>query len=91
MRRICRHRRLPMTVWNPSQVATQDVDCECPGHDYGVYPEAPVMVHPSQVRARIGLFAVAAVAFGAVFVAGQISSIAAEYSPRRAAWLQRAR
>jgi hypothetical protein len=80
-----------MTVWNPRQVATQDVDCECPSHEDSAYPKAPVMVHSSPVRARIGLSAVAAVSFGIVFVAGQFSSIAAEYSPRRAARLQCAR
>jgi hypothetical protein len=91
IRRTCRYRWLLMTVWNPRQVATQDVDCERPSHEDSTYPKAPVTVHPSPVRARIWLSAVAAVSFGVVFVAGQISSIAAEYSPRRAAWLQRAR
>jgi hypothetical protein len=77
-------------VWQPRQVATQDVDCECPSHEASTYPKAPVMVHPSPVRARIGLSAVAAISFGVVFIARQFPSISAEYSPRRAARLQHA-
>ena len=53
--------------------------------------EMRATVHPSPVRARIGPTAVAAIPFGIVLVSGQFFSIAAEYWPLRAAWLQRAR
>jgi hypothetical protein len=80
-----------MTVWNPRQIATQNVDSKRGSHEDSAYPEAPVTMHPSPVRARIGLTPVAAIAFQIVLASCHLASIAAEYSPRRAAWLQRAR
>ena len=77
--------------WNPCQVATQNVDSERGSHEDSAYPEAPVAMHPSPVRARIGLTSVATISFQIVLAPCHLFSIAAEYSPRRAAWLQRAR
>jgi hypothetical protein len=62
-----------------------------PRHGNCTYPETPVTMHPSPVWARIGLASVATVSFRVVVISSQLFSIAAEYSPRRAAWLQRAR
>jgi hypothetical protein len=80
-----------MTVWNPRQVATQNIDSERSSHEDSAYPEAPVTMHPSPVRARIGLTPVAAISFQIVLAPGPLFSFTAEYSPRRAAWLQCAR
>jgi hypothetical protein len=55
------------------------------GHADRTYPEAPVTMHPSPVRPRIGLTPVAAISFQIVLASGHLVSNAVEYSPRRAA------
>ena len=85
IRRTCRHRRLPMTVWDPRQVAAQNVDGERSRHKERTYPEAPVTMHALPVRTGIGLTAVATISFMVVLASGHLFSIAASYSPRRAA------
>jgi hypothetical protein len=80
-----------MTIWNPRQIATQNIDSERGSHEDRAYPKAPVTMHPSPIRAGIGLTPVAAISFHVVLASCHFVSIAGEYSPRRAAWLQRAR
>ena len=80
-----------MAIWNPRQIATQNVDCERGGHEDSANPEAPVTMHPSPVRTGIGFAGAVAVSLRVVLVSCQFVSIAGEYSPRRAAWLQSAR
>ena len=80
-----------MTIWNPGQIATQNIDRERRRHEDCAYPEAPVTMHPSPVRTGIGFAGAVAVSLRVVLVSCQFVSIAGEYSPRRAAWLQRAR
>jgi hypothetical protein len=75
-------RRAP---WNPRQVDAQNEDSERRRHEKRAYPEAPVAMHPSPVRARIGLAIIAAVSFPVVPVSCHLVSISAPYSPRRAA------
>jgi len=82
IRRTCRHRWLPMTVWKPGQVTTQNVDGKRRSHQDSAHPEAPVPVHPSPVRTRIGLTAVAAIPLGVVLVSGHLFSGEAKYSSR---------
>jgi hypothetical protein len=48
-------------------------------------------MHPSPIRSWIRLADVATISFGIVLVSGHFVSNFWEYSPRRAAWLQRAR
>src|SRR5580692_6267818 len=81
--RTCRRRWLLMSIWNPCQVATQNVDHERCSHEDCSYPEAPVAMHPSPVRARIGLTAVVAIPFGIVFVSSHTTSISAGQLQRR--------
>ena len=81
----CGQRRLRVSAWNPCQVAAQNVDGECSTHKERAYPEAPVTMHTLPVGARFGFAAVATVAFMVVSVSRHLVSIAALYSPRRAA------
>jgi len=83
IRRTCRHRWLPMAVWNPRQVTTQNVDGKRRSHQDSAYPEAPVTVHSSPVWASIGLTAVAAISFGIMPVSGHLFSGEADYSSHR--------
>jgi len=39
----------PMAVWNPREVAAQNVNGECSGHKNRTYPEAPVTMHTPPV------------------------------------------
>src|SRR5580658_3437433 len=61
--------------WDPRQVSTQNVNGDCCRHKDSTYPEAPVTVHSSPVRAGIGLSRVAAVSLAVVLVAGHLFSI----------------
>jgi hypothetical protein len=81
----------PVAVWNPREVATQNVNSDCSGHKKRAYPEAPVTMHAPPVRTGTWFAALATISFPVVFASGHLFSISAEYSPRRAAWLQRAR
>jgi hypothetical protein len=80
-----------MVIWNPRQIATQNIDSERGSHEDSAYPEAPVTMHPPPVRTGIGLTPVAAISFLIVFASCHFVSISWEYSPRRAARLHRAR
>jgi hypothetical protein len=80
-----------MAIWHPCQVAAENVDGECSTHKERAYPEAPVTMHSLPVRAGFGFTAVATVSFMVVLASGHLFSIAASYSPRRAALLQSAR
>ena len=80
-----------MAARDPCQVTTQDVDCQRRCQQDCANPEAPVTMHPSPVRTGIGFAGAVAVSLRVVLVSCQFVSIAGEYSPRRAAWLQRAR
>jgi hypothetical protein len=74
-----------MAIWNPRQIATQNIDSERGSHKYSVYPETPVTMHPPPVGPWIGFATAATVPFGVVLVSGHYFSISDEYSPRRAA------
>jgi hypothetical protein len=82
---------LRVPAWNPREIAAENVDRERSRHKDRAYPEAPVTMHTPPVRAGFGFTFVAAVSFVVVLASGHLFSIAALYSPRRAAWLQRAR
>ena len=74
-----------MAIWNPRQIAAQNIDCERGGHENSANPEAPVAMHPSPVRTGIGFAGAVAVSLRVVLVSCQFVSISSEYSPRRAA------
>lgn len=76
---------------NPRQIATQNIDRERGSHEDSAYPKAPIKMHAPPVRTGTRFTALAAVSFSVVFASRHLFSISAEYSPRRAAWLQRAR
>jgi hypothetical protein len=44
----------PMAVWNPREVAAQNVNGECSGHKNRTYPEAPVTMHTPPVGTGAG-------------------------------------
>ncbi len=78
------HRRLPMAIWNPGQVATKHVDGQgC--HQNRSYPEAPVPMHAPPIWTRARLAAVATISLMVMPVSCHFVSISCEYSPRRAA------
>jgi hypothetical protein len=74
-----------MAIWDPRQITRQNVDSQRGSHEDSAYPEAPVTMHASPVRAWIGLTRVATIAFLIMLASGHLASIAAEYSPWRAA------
>jgi hypothetical protein len=80
-----------MAIWNPRQIAAENIDSERGRHEHSAYPEAPVTVHPPPVWAGIGLPGAAAVSFRIVLVSSHLFSMAALYRPPRAALLQSAR
>ena len=80
-----RHRRLPVAIWNPRQIATKHVDGQGRCHENCAYPEAPVTMHAPPIWTRIGFSPVATISFQAVLASCHFVSITAEYSPRRAA------
>ena len=55
-------------MWNPCQVAAENVNGECSAHKDRAYPEAPVTMHTLPVRARAGFTAVATISFVVVSV-----------------------
>jgi len=79
-----RGRLLGMAARHPRQVAAQYINGERAGHKERSDPEAPVAVHPSPVRARIGLAVVAAVSFRIVLVSSHLFSVDRWHSLRRA-------
>ena len=72
-------------MWNPCQIAAENVNSERSRHEDRADPEAPVTMHALPVRARLGFTAVAAVSFMVVLASGHLFSITASYWPRRAA------
>jgi hypothetical protein len=87
--RVCRHRRLPITVEGTRHVSTQREDSKRYKDEGGPHPEAQVTVYMLPMRARF--VAVATISFPDVPASRHPLSISEEYSPRRAAWLQLAR
>ena len=77
------HRRLPMPIWNPCQIATQNIDSERSSHEEGPYPEAPVTMHTSPVRPWIGFASAVTVPFGVVLVSSHYFSISDAHLPLR--------
>jgi len=71
--------RKPVAMWNPCQVAAQNVNREHSRHEDRADPEAPVTMHTLPVRARLGFAAVATISFMVVLASGHFSSIAARY------------
>ena len=80
-----------MTIWNPRQIAAQNIDSGRGSHEDSAYPEAPVTIHAPPVRPWIGFASAVTVPFGVVLVFSHYFSISDEYSPLRAALLQNAR
>jgi hypothetical protein len=80
-----------MTIWDPRQIATQNVNSKRGSHEDCANPEAPVTMHAPPVRPWIGFASAVTVSFGVVLVSSHYFSIADEYSPLRAALLQSAR
>jgi hypothetical protein len=74
-----------MAIWDPSQIAAQNIDCERGSHEDSAYPEAPVTMHPSPVRARIRFAVFSTISLTVVLASSHFVSIFCEYSPRRAA------
>ena len=72
-------------MWNPCQVAAENVNSERGRHEERTYPEAPITMHTLPVRAGLGFTVFATVSFMIVLASGHLFSIAAWYSPRRAA------
>jgi len=81
IRRTRRHRRLPMAVWNPRQIATKNIDSERGSHEDSAYPEAPVPMHSSPVRTGIGLPLVAAISFQVMLASSQLVFLSWDYYP----------
>ena len=79
------HRRLPMAIWNPGQVATKHVDGQGRRHQNRSYPEAPVTMHAPPIWTRARFAAVATISLMVMPVSCHFVSISCEYSPRRAA------
>ncbi len=73
-----------MAIWNPRQIATQNIDSERGGHKDSAYPEAPVSMHPPPVRPWIGFASAVAVSFGVVPVSGHCFSLSDVHSQPRA-------
>ena len=86
-----RHRRLPMSIWDPRQIFTQNIDSESGSNEDSAYPETPVTMHAPPVRPWIGFASAVTVPFGVVLVSSHSFSISDEHSPLRAALLQSAR
>ena len=80
-----RHRGLPRAIWDPRQIATQNIDSERGSHEDCAYPKAPVTMHAPPVRAGIGFASAVAVSFGVVLVSSHYFSISHKHSPLRAA------
>ena len=59
----------------PRQVSTQNVNGDSGNHEDRTDPEAPVTMHTPPVWTRIWLAAIAAIAFGVVFVTSHLFSI----------------
>ncbi len=71
--------RLPMPVWDPRQIATQNIDSKRASHEGCAYPEAPVAMHAPPVWTRIGLSSVAAISFLVVLASCHFVSISCAY------------
>jgi hypothetical protein len=80
-----------VSMRHPGKVAAQNVNGERCSHKQCTDPKTPVAMHPPPVRTGIGLTLIAAVSFVIMLAPCHLFSICAEYSPRRAARLQRAR
>ena len=81
----------PVAMRDPCQVASQNVNSERRRHAKRPYPETPVPMHTLPVRTGARFAAFTTISLMIVPVSCHLFSISAEYSPRRAVWLQRAR
>jgi hypothetical protein len=70
-----------MAIWNPRQIAAQNIDSQGGSHKDGSCPESPVTMHAPPIRPWIGLSDVTAISFMVVFASGHCVSISGEYSP----------
>jgi hypothetical protein len=64
-------------MWNPCQVATENVNSERSRHEDRADPEAPVTMHALPVGAGLRFAAVAAISFMVVLASGHLFSITA--------------
>lgn len=80
-----------MAIWNPRQIAAQNIDGDRGSHEDCAYPEAPVTMHTPPVRPWIGFACAVAVSFGIVPVSSHYFSISCEHSPPFTTMLQRTR
>ncbi len=69
-----------MAVWNPRQIATQNINNQSGSHKDCAYPKAPVAMHAPPVRSWIGFASTVAVSFGVVLVSGHYFSISGDQS-----------
>ena len=85
-----RYRGLPMTIWNPRQIAAQNVDSQRGSHKDGSYPESPVTMHTPPVWPWIGFSNLTTISLMVVLASGHCFSKSDEYLPSRGAMFQRA-
>jgi hypothetical protein len=81
----CGQRLLLVSAWNPCQIAAENVDGDRSKHQDRANPEAPVTMHTFPIWARFGFTVVATISFMVMLASRHLFSIAASYSPRRAA------
>lgn len=74
-------------MWNPCQVATENVNSERSRHEDRADPEAPVTMHALPVRTWIRLSAVATMSFKVMLVSCHLFSYTARHLLRRASFL----
>ncbi len=66
-----------VTMWNPCQVARQDVHSKCPSHKKRTHPKAPIAMHTHPVRAGARFAALATISFVVVLTSGHLFPILA--------------
>jgi hypothetical protein len=82
---------LPMAIWDPSQIATQNINGKSRGHEDCAYPETPVTMHTPPVRPWIGFASAVAISFWVVPISSHYFSKSDEHSQLSSALLPRAR
>jgi len=76
-------------MWNPCQVAAENVNSERSRHQDRADPEAPVTMHALPVRPGFRFTAVAAVSFLVVLASGHLFSITQRQPVRRACYFEK--
>jgi len=68
--------------WNPRQVATENIDCECQCHKDRSQPESPITMHTPPIGPWIRFPKSATVSFGIVLASSHFISIFQKCSPQ---------